>query len=192
MTIVHARAGRHISAEELEFGPSDAECPVCGGLDNHASRRRGLCCWCYCSLANAVGDEAVQRMPADELVRKAKAARLAAIRKGTAPRIGKPPKVQTQYKPSASAQERKRAYMKEYRKRRKAEELQDAAKAEARQRREREWRRAYYQRHKAEIAARNASLTEEERAIKRAYDKMWHAKQKQRSKNGEIDQNRQS
>jgi hypothetical protein len=83
--------------------------------------------------------------------------------------------------------------MREYHKRRRAEELQDAAKAEARQRREREWRRAYYQRHKEEIAARNASLTEEERAIKRAYDKIWHEKQKQkqRSENGEIDQNRQ-
>lgn len=179
-----ARASRPINPEELEFGPSDVECPACGGLDNHARNRRGLCCWCYCSLANAVGDEAVQRMSADELVRKAKAARLAAIRKGTAPGIGKPPKVRVARKLSASAQERKRAYMKEYRKRRKAEELQDAARAEARQKREREWRRAYYQRHKEEIAARNASLTEEERAIKRAYDKIWHAKQKQRSKNG--------
>ena len=148
MGATYARNSRPIAPEELIFGSSDVECPVCGRLNNHASHRRGLCIWCYCSLSNAVGDGAAQGMPADELVRRARAARLAAIRRGTTPRINKPPKVRTQYKPSASAQERKRAYMKEYRKRRKAEELQDAARAEARQKREREWRRAYYQRHK--------------------------------------------
>lgn len=188
-----ARASRPIAPEELEFGTNDVECPVCGAMDNHASHRRGLCIWCYCALSNAVGDEAVQNMPTDELVRKAKAARLAAIKKGTAPRIGKPPKVQATRKLSASAQEHKRAYMREYHKRRRAEELQEAARLAYQSEKRKEWHRAYYQRHKAEIAAKNASLSDEERAIKRVYDKIWHEKQKQkqRSKNGEVDQNRQ-
>lgn len=182
MGAVYARSTRPISPEELEFGSNDVECPVCGRLDNHASHRRGLCIWCYCSLRNAVGDDAVQSMPTDELVRKAKAARLAAIKKGTAPRIGKPPKVQTAYKPSASAQERKRAYMKEYRKRRRAEELQEAARLAYQSAKRKEWHRAYYQRHKAEIATKHASMSEEEREAKRAYDKIWHAEKHKENK----------
>lgn len=183
MGAVYARSTRPIAPEELIFGSSDVECPVCGRLDNHASHRRGLCIWCYCSLSNAVGDDAVQGMPADELVRRARAARLAAIKHGTAPRIGKPPKVQTAYKPSASAQERKRAYMKEYRARRKAEELQEAARLAYQSAKRKEWHRDYYQRHKEEIAAKHAAMTAEERAIKRAYDKLWRTeKHKEKQK----------
>lgn len=174
MGAVYARSTRPIAPEELEFGANDVECPVCRAKDNHASHRRGLCIWCYCALSNAVGDDAVQGMLTDELVRKAKAARLAAIKRGTAPRIGKPPKVRTQYKLSASALERKRAYMKEYRKRRKAEELREAARLAYQSAKRKEWHRAYYQRHKEEIAAKHASMSAEEREAKRAYDNVWH------------------
>lgn len=182
MGAVYARNSRPILPEELDFGSNDVECPVCGAKDNHASHRRGLCIWCYCSISNAVGDDAVQRMSADELARKARAARLAAIKRGTAPRIGKPPKAQTICKPSASARERKRAYMREYHKRRKAEELQDAARLAYQSAKRKEWNRDYYQRHKEEIAAKHASMNEEERAIKRAYDKLWRTEKKHKEK----------
>lgn len=66
-----------------DFGAYDVECPVCGGKDNHCATRRGLCCSCYCSLANKVGAAALAEMPLAELVRQGTAAALAALEKGT-------------------------------------------------------------------------------------------------------------
>lgn len=75
--------------DELEFGPSDVECPVCGGLDNHCSNRRGLCCSCYCCAVRAIGDAEFAAMDAITLVRQAESAVVAALRRGTYPVDGR-------------------------------------------------------------------------------------------------------
>lgn len=95
-----------------DFGPADVECPVCGAKDNHAPGLRGLCIWCACSLGHEVGTDAFEAMPRDELVRRAKAAREREIDKGTAPPIAKA---------SGFKCDRKRAYLREYYRRKKAE-----------------------------------------------------------------------
>ena len=68
---------------DMDFGPMDVECPVCGTQDNHADNRRGLCCDCYCALANKVGEAAFQAMDAATLVREATQAAIAALKRGT-------------------------------------------------------------------------------------------------------------
>lgn len=75
--------------ESCEYGPADVECPVCGKKDNHCRNRRGLCIWCYCALADEIGEDAFHAMPKDELERKAADARKRAAGKGLAPKIGK-------------------------------------------------------------------------------------------------------
>ena len=71
--------------DDLEFGPSDVECPVCGTMDNHCRHRRGLCLICYCALANKVGDEAFSAMEYAELLLAAEAAVADALRRGSVP-----------------------------------------------------------------------------------------------------------
>ena len=165
--------------ESWEFGPQDVECPACGKLDNHARHRRGLCCWCYCSLSNAVGEQAVQEMPADELMRRAKAVRLAAIRRGTAPKIKTKEEIAKESAAAELAREKaakerikaaNRAYLEMLHKRdaakaaakvsdgtgaltpEEAAELK-ARKEERRRLLEKESRRRYRTRHKEQIAA---------------------------------------
>lgn len=77
----YCRAHKEFVADD--FGAYDVQCPVCGGKDNHCDTRRGLCCSCYCSLANLVGADAVAEMPLAELVRQGTRAALAALEKGT-------------------------------------------------------------------------------------------------------------
>ena len=77
----YCRTHREFIADD--FGAYDVECPVCGGKDNHCATRRGLCCSCYCSLANKVGAEAVAEMTLAELARQGAGAALAALEKGT-------------------------------------------------------------------------------------------------------------
>ncbi len=72
--------------EKEDYGPMDVECPACGTMDNHARGRRGLCIWCACALGLEVGSQAFETMPQEELVRRAKEARMKAVAKGTAPR----------------------------------------------------------------------------------------------------------
>ena len=68
-----------------DFGAYDVECPICGTMDNHARHRRGLCCECYCSLSNMVGEGVAQTMPKDELITRGRIAALAALRRGSYP-----------------------------------------------------------------------------------------------------------
>ena len=89
-TAGYSRSRVHPTRDDLDFGPSDVECPVCGGLDNHCANRRGLCCWCFCSLLNSLGGSNAEQMAAframsfDDMTARAKSARKAAIRRGTA------------------------------------------------------------------------------------------------------------
>ncbi len=85
MLIVNSAATEFRGMVADDFGPFDVECASCGDKDNHCRNRRGLCINCYCALANKVGEEAFAAMPKGELVREARAARLAAVARGTSP-----------------------------------------------------------------------------------------------------------
>ena len=72
--------------KSLDFGAMNLKCPACGDFDNHCAHRRGLCCWCYCCLTNSLpkGDADFFALDYGDMVAKAKAARMAAIKKGLA------------------------------------------------------------------------------------------------------------
>ena len=139
MLIVNSASAEFRGRVADEFGPMDVECPSCGDKDNHCRNRRGLCINCYCALAHEIGEEAFAAMPKDELVRKARAARLMAVAKGTAP------------KPKATRDAERRAELDA------AEKAAANGDADAKEVLAREQRRLYSQRQNVKRAAARAA-----------------------------------